>query len=482
MELIDKFIKFEYEENLFDKEIRGIKFWHYIRFSIYDNEILKQKYNLGQGHSNLSGKKFLTKVWYKFRKIPNFILKNPLYGLDQKDILVFNHQRRVKNGNYYDCIYIDEILKNIKKTYYVFEEPYSEKHFKPIRTKNIRYFDYINFIISIKIKAFKFINPNYGALHEADTNDLYLLLNKINKIFDIRVDNDKVFKEIKNLILRYKLSKKYYEKILNKIRPKIIIEVVSYEFSRLLFNELAKKRGIKIIELQHGVMGRYHIAYNFYKKLELETFPEYIFLFGEYWKNNTRFPFKKEKLIVTGFPYFENRSEELTKNSRKNSKKENILFISDGTVGKQFSKLAIKLDKLIDHKKYSIIYKLHPGEYDRWKRTYPWLVNSTFKIVDNNKKDIYHYLSKAEYLIGVSSTVIFEGLGFNLKTFIYKVYGYKYMKYLYENNYAQLVVSAEEIVEGLDSTKNNIENKEFFWKSNSLKSITNNINNTINIS
>ena len=476
MELIDKFLKFEYENDLFNKKIKGFKFWHYIRFSIY-SEILKQKYKTGQAHSNLNGKKFITKVWYKFRQLPNFILKNPLYGLDQKDILVLNHQRRVKNGNYYDCIYTDGILENIKKSYYIFEEPYLEKHFKPIRTKNIRYFDYINFIKATKKRFFKFINPNFGKLCSNDINRLFLLFNAINKAFNVNFDKYKEIKDVENLILNYKISKKYYEKILNKIKPKIIIEVVSYGFSRLLFNELAKKRGIKIIELQHGVMGRYHIAYNFYKKLELETFPEYIFLFGEYWKNNTRFPLKKEKLIVTGFPYFENRSEELIKNSRKNSKKENILFISDGTVGKQFSKLAIKLDKLIDHKKYSIIYKLHPGEYDRWKRTYPWLVNSTFKIIDNNKKDIYYYLSKAEYLIGVSSTVIFEGLGFNLKTFICKAYGYKYMKYLCENNYAQLVVSAEEIVEGLDSNKKNVENKEFFWKPNSLKNIINNINN-----
>ena len=476
MELIDKFLKFEYENDLFNKKIKGFKFWHYIRFSIY-SEILKQKDNSGQGHSDLSDKKFITRVWYKLKQIPNFILKNPLYRLDQKDILVLNHQRRVKNGNYYDCIYTDEILENIKNTYYVFEEPYLGKHFKPIRTKNIRYFDYINFIKAAKKIFIKFINPNFGKLSSNDINRLFLLFNAINRAFNIDFDKYKKIKDVENLILNYNIMKKYYEKILDKIKPKVIIEVASYGFSRFLFNELAKKRGIKIVELQHGIMGKYHIAYNFHRKLELETFPDYIFLFGEYWKNNTRFPLKKEKLIVTGFPYFEGRLEELTKNSRKNNKKENILFISSGAACKQFSKLAIKLDKLIDHKKYNITYKLHPGEYDRWKRTYPWLINSTFKIIDNNKKDIYHYLSKAEYLIGISSTVIFEGLEFNLKTFLYKICGYQCMKDLYENNYAKLVTSAEEIVEGLDSNKNNIENKEFFWKSNSLKNIINSINN-----
>jgi len=479
MELIDKFIKFEYEEDLFNKEIQGVKFWHYVRFSIY-SKILKEKYNFGQAHSNLSGKKFISRVWYKILQIPDFILKNPLFRLNQKDILVLNHQRRVKNGNYYDCIYTDEILENIKNSYYVFEEPYLEKHFRPIRTKNIRYFDYINFIISIKIKAFKFIDPNYGTLREEDINELYLLLNNINKIFDISIDDDKAIKEIKNIILIYRFSKKYYEKILNKIKPKIIIEVCSYGFSRFLFNELAKKRGIEIVELQHGTMGKYHISYNFYKKLELDTFPEYIYLFGEYWKNNTRFPLEKENLIVTGFPYFESRLKELTINNRKRNKKENILFISQGTVGKELSRLAINLNNLIDHKKYNIIYKLHPGEYDRWKNEYPRLKESNIEVIANNKKNIYYYFSKCNFQVGVYSTAIFEGLGFNLKTFIYKIYGYHYMKDLYENNYAQLVISANDIINQLNNDKKNIKNKEFFWKSNSLKNIINNINNIIN--
>ena len=477
MELIDKFIKFEYEEDLFNKEIQGVKFWHYIRVSIY-SDILKQKYYSGQGHSDLSDKKFITRAWYKLKQIPNFILKNPLYRLDQKDILVLNHQRRVKNGNYYDCIYTDEILENIKNTYYVFEEPYLGKHFKPIRTKNIRYFDYINFIKAAKKIFIKFINPNFGKLSSNDINRLFLLFNAINRAFNIDFDKYKKIKDVENLILNYNIMKKYYEKILDKIKPKVIIEVASYSFCRFLFNELAKKKGIKIIELQHGIMGKYSIPYNFYKKMELETLPDYIFLFGEYWKNNTRFSLKKEKLIVTGFPYFESRINKIKSENRKNNRKrENILFISGGFIGSQLSKLAIELDKLIDRKKYNIIYKLHPGEYDRWKKTYPWLVDSSIIIIDNNKKEIYYYLEKSNYQIGVDSTVIFEGLGFNLKTFIYKIYGYQCMKDLYENNYAKLVTSAEEIVGGLEPNKKNIENKDFFWKSNSLKNIIYNLNN-----
>lgn len=473
MELIDKFIKFEYEEDLFNKEIQGVKFWHHIRFSLY-KDIFKQKYKFSQELSDLSGKKFITKVCDRIMLIPNLILKNPLYGLKQRDILVLNCARRIRDGRYYDDIYTDDILKNVNRTYYVLEEPYLEEHFKPIRTENIRYFDYIYFIILIKIIFFKFINPKYGNLCEKDVNELYLLLNNINKIFNVNIDNDRVFKEIKKLILKYKFGKRYYEKILDKIKPKVIIEECHHDFSRYLFNELAKERSIPTIELQHGVMGRYHIAYNFFKKIKLDTFPDYIFLFGEYWKKNTRFPLESDRLIVTGFPYLEKKTmkvQQICKIDKKNI----FLFIS--STGKGLSKMAIKLDNLIDHKKYKIIYKLHPKEYYRWEKKYQCLRYSNIEVIDNNDKDIYYYLSMSTFQIGVGSMAIIEGLRFNLETYIYKGSGYKYMEYLYKNNFAKLVSSAEEVIMHLNNNQRVLQDKNIFWKSNSLKNIINNINN-----
>ena len=115
----------------------------------------------------------------------------------------------------------------------------------------------------------------------------------------------------------------YYLKLLDKVKPKIIIEVVSYSFNNLLINEVAKKYKIPTIELQHGTIGRYHIAYNFKKQIYLPTFPDYIFLFGEYWKNNTRFPISNGKLKVTGFPYFEHKMN-ITKESKYHKLREHL--------------------------------------------------------------------------------------------------------------------------------------------------------------
>jgi len=477
MELIDKFIKFEYTERLFEKKIQGVKIWHYIRGSIY-GKIVKQKYDIGQAHSNLSGKKIITRVWYKLKQIPNFILKNPLYGLDQRDILVLNHQRRVKNGNYYNCIYTDEILKNINKSYYVFEFPYNERHFKPARTRNLKYLDYVKLIRDFKIFYYTNLIKPKIAKYFSKNERKYLksLVKKINEYFELNITNEEFYRSIIYIILKYRFSKKYYEIILNKVNPKILIEVNSYCFNCLLFNELAKKRGIKIIELQHGVIGKYHIAYNFYRKINLDTFPDYIFLFGDFWKKNVNFPITKKQLIVAGFPYMENQLNNYKNHNNRIDNVQNILFISQGTIGKKLSKLAIDLNEIINHKKYKIIYKLHPGEYDRWKREYPWLLNKSIDIIDNNTKDIYYFFQRSKYQVGVCSTALFEGLHFDLTTIIYKVNGHENMEELYKKGYAILVSSAKEIKNNLENYKKVIIDKEFLWKSNSTINIISNIN------
>lgn len=76
------------------------------------------------------------------------------------------------------------------------------------------------------------------------------------------------------------LYSKYYEKIFKKKKPKIIMEQCYYSFHKMVLNEVAKKQKILVVELQHGVMGMGHPAYNILEK-NIASFSDYIFLFSE---------------------------------------------------------------------------------------------------------------------------------------------------------------------------------------------------------
>lgn len=470
MSYIDEFLKFEHDNNLFEMEIQGIKFWHYIRFGVY-GKIVEQKEDRGRAHTSLDGEKKSRRIFLKIKQIPDFILKNPLLFLKQKDLLIFNHQRRVKDGEVFKCIYTDDLLKEINATYYVYEQPHIEFHFKPVETDNLKYMDYITFSASVKKRVMSLFNKNKISSNEI--KDIEEVILRLNNCFNLEMSSKDIIIRVQNIVYNYGIYREYVKKIIKKTKPKAILIVGSYAFIRLILAEVAKEYNIKVIELQHGIMGYYHVAYNFYTKMQLKKFPDYVFLFGQFWKDTTRLPLDDDKTIVTGFPYYESKKSKYQHNKQDETRK-TILFISQGTIGGQLSKIASDLYHLLDQENYRIIYKLHPGEYDRWEKEYPWLKGVGIEVIDNNKHGIYYYFAQASYQVGVYSTAIYEGYGFGLTTIIIKLSGYLSMDYLYSNGYAKLCASAEDVASYLKSNQHNTnieEIKDYFWKSDSINNI-----------
>ncbi|MBO8173586.1 MAG: hypothetical protein H0Z33_17095 [Bacillaceae bacterium] len=465
--IIQKFLDFEKKNNLLNDRIKDIQYWAIIRENIY-NDILNHTHDIGVAHTTYSNRPFIEKIKLVSEFAFNVFINNTLF-LREKDILIMNHPRRVKNGKYFECLYTDQILETIPYSYYVFENTSLEKHLKPAKTKNLKYTDSLNFNFYFSF----FLSKITGGpkLNRFEEEYIKKLITKINNCFNVHFDPDEYLIKIKNQLLMHLLLYKQYERILRKIKPKLIVQVISYERRRKALNSVAKKMKVPTVELQHGVMGKYHIAYNFAERTKVDTFPDYIFLFGEFWKDTTSFPVDDSKIKVVGWPYYEQKANIHRNNVNKNNKKV-ILFISQGTIGKDLSKIAVQISERINTDEYKVIYKLHPGEYARWKTEYPWLKSADIEVIDNNNYDMHYYFAQSDIQIGVYSTALFEGLGYGLKTYIFKLFGHKYMNELYNKNLATLIESPEQFINTLHKEKRNQSIQiEYFWKRNSKQNI-----------
>jgi hypothetical protein len=155
-------------------------------------------------------------------------------------------------------------------------------------------------------------------------------------------------------------------------------------------------------------------------------------------------------------------------NNEKN--KNQILFISQGVIGKYLSEFAYNIAKKLEdcEEKYEIIYKLHPGEYSNWQNNYSYLKKceklANFHIIDSSEISLYELFSKSEYQVGVFSTAIYEGLLFNCKTFIVDLPGSEYMDSLVEKNYVKKIATADEFIDSIANFKTNSYDKDFFFK------------------
>ena len=487
-EICQKIWNLEEKYELNHKEIQDCYPWQLIRMYLYYEITRKTNVFESAQQSSLS---LFDKINSFLPFIKNSILSNPLSGRENVDVLIFDHPRKVIFEDEYQDIYsyfLKETLNQYGKSFETIESPYLNQHFRSnanIKENHVRFND------RILLGSFIHKTRNRGKL--PFTEDEKQFINSVKEdletAFKIEID---LFSIMENHILNFQYDYKKYIELLQRKNPKVVFLVVAYENKALV--AACKKMSIDIIELQHGTISPYHLGYSYPENTmksngeikEIEYFPDKILSFGDYWRNACPFPIDSENIISMGFPYFEENSKTYMKiaedknseegNNQKNEDKQ-ILFISQGVIGKYLSKLAYETaSKINDNKSnnennntqdYNFIYKLHPGEYGTWKENYDYLTKASsefdnFTVIDQSEPPLYELFAESHYQIGAFSTAIYEGLAFNCKTFIIDVPGVEYLDDLIDKNIVKKVKNSKELIDYLkEDEKNEIIFKEY---------------------
>lgn len=473
----DIILSLEKKYDLNHMKIQDTYPWQLIRMYIY-YEIARKIGIFGlaqQGKVNLKDKIFSFIPFIK-----NSLFSNPLKGKYHKDILIFDHPRKTFHKNEFKDIYsyflIEFLqnhnslnqnyssLKNIKNNglnenfnFEVVESPYLNKHYSK-KENYIKYNDniFLGSYFNKKISNFKF--------NQYEEEKIFKIEEDIKNLFNINID---LLYIIKNHIIDFKYQYKKYDKLFKKRRNKYVFIVVAYENPAIV--AAAKDNHVEVIELQHGVISKYHLGYHYLDedKNNIDYFPDKILMFGDYWKKIANYPISEKNLISMGFPYLEENIL-LLENIEKT--KNQILFISQGVIGKYLSKFAYEIGKKLEelNEEYEIIYKLHPGEYSSWQENYEYLKKAeelkNFNIIDNSEISLYELFAKSEYQVGVFSTAIYEGLLFKCKTLLVDLPGTEYLDDLIDNNFAIKIKNADDFIDQLQNFNINNYNKEIFFK------------------
>ena len=409
-ELVQKFIKFEETNSLFDLKYCGVWVWPVIRFRIYSH--IYQVVNGTQvNHPKISGKAVVTSI------LRNGLisLKRGPFFLKPKDTIIINHKRKVINEDgYYECKYTEYLNTS---NAYVLEAPFEEEHLMPsLNTKNVVFLDFILNISRLSAAVASKISPS------TKNEDILIFLKELlEKEFDVKIDNFR--KQVLLAVYKHKSLGFFWHRILNKIRPKHAFVAVAYSDVNLPFIEEAKKFGTKVCEIQHGIMGDTHIAYNFHTKKSHPWFPDEIWVWNKYWAENSHFPIEDEKIRIKGFPFLNRYKDSFTKDD---GKRKMLLFISQGPYSKTILEVAMELNKVIDSEKYYIGFKPHPSEVKSRSDVFCTLEKMGIEILKDS--NIYENFKNAYCQFGINSTALFEGLEFGLKTFVIRSEGSEVME------------------------------------------------------
>lgn len=457
-DIINELLKIEEELDLFNKKIDGVYFWERIRFGVL-NEILRQSGLIGQAHTKIPPT-FFNRLKHVFNATKNVFTKNPFLA-PKSDILFFGHPRRKlgEDKKWHD-IYCDPIIENLGYSYVYFEKPYLGKHLSPAATQKIRYYDLVLLLASL-FRKFKIAKNKFS---KDDVALITKVNDRIRQVFNVDVE---LFAKVSGSILSRKSQVPICRLLLKKINPKLVNIICSYGKENII--DAAKTLNIPIVELQHGFISANHFGYSFPGPQRTKrSFPDYLLTFGDIWNSVADFPISADKVISVGYPYLEKEIKEFS----DIKKKDQVVFISQGTVGKEMSKLAVDLSCKIDPL-YKVIYKLHPGEYSRWRTEYPWLVNSNVMVVEDDSYPLYKIFAESKVQVGVNSTAIFEGLAFGLNTVLIPLgLGLEGMQILLDNKMAVSADSAKDIMNIINKSTNEEQFKiSELFKENSLDNI-----------
>lgn len=464
---IDDFLEIEQKYDLYNKSIDGVRYWMYARIFIFNFSICESGMNLEKIHkrkkySVMEGARLAAGLIY-------YSLFKRSISKKNVDILFLNHERRIRNGQYFECAYTEKLAEHYANNI-TLEKPFEYRHFKPVRTKNLFYLDYIMVKGYLNYEIHKKLNTSqYRRLYGLVKVQMEEPMKALKRAYSWEIEDKKIYELFVEKILLYKGEFKEYYKLIDKLKPKVIVEVVSYCMQNMIINEIAKEKGVPAIELQHGTIYAEHAGYKYGVGVKIDQLPDKIFLFSDFWKKQIQMPIPEENLIATGYPFFEEQKKAYRKIVDGDGRKA-ILFISQGTVGKYLSRLAVEVAQLLPKDGYRIIYKLHPAEYQTWKESYPALKTGDIKVIDQNGS-IYQYFAISDVQVGVYSTAIYEGLGFGLQTLILRVGYYDTMESLVNEGYADYVDCAEDVVEYMNRPNQNHGHDDAFWKENALQNM-----------
>ena len=381
----------------------------------------------------------------------------------QTDICFLAHPRRCLKEGKYECIYTDEIVKKFPNAI-TLERFYEEDHLEPVQSQNIVYMDRAIMEAALySVWKMRFCKKSREKVEKRIYEEINVAMRGI-------LTSEQMMESARRAAgayYRYQYTYKRLKRMLARMKPGIVVEVVSYSQQCMIINEICKELGITTIELQHGWMGKNHLAYNYPAGSVVRQFPDKMYLFGDYYKGDIRCPIPKDKLISVGFPYYERELREYKKHRRTDGRY-TVLFLSQGRFTRSLSAAAAELYKMTDSQKVRIIYKLHPSEYEDWKDIHPVLEGSGVEIVGKGGIPLYDCFRTSDAQVGVYSTTIFEGLGFRLRTFIYRQEFADYLNGLIELGIAELVESASDLWEKIQRKCTADYAVDYFWKENAL--------------
>jgi len=388
MNLTEKFHKMEAEFELFDiGKDEDNQLWDILRYHVFIRYLYPQTglQRLSSDHKR-KRRSIIRLIKEAFKIFFKFI--NPL---DKSESIILTTSRSVNsNGKYYDKAgsSIIEILKN---KIIVLEA---------LASKKCEYNTYYDFSFFYRrLYKSKFINlKDYKKIEVA-----------INSEFG---QNNFTLKEANKVYHNFQADNHFYTTVFKLKNLKSIFICLGNPKAQI---KAAKANDMESFLVQHGVYDFDEIHISYPERINSESnvlFCDKVLTYGTYWGKGINIPTKE---ILSIGNNFYNTKLQLDQDNT-------IIVVSTIIHGEELKYLTKKIARTNLNQKF--VFKLHPNEYQFKDDYLKFFRHTNNVIVVTNEEDIQVLISKAQLIVLIASTVIYEALHLCKKVAVYKKLNY----------------------------------------------------------
>lgn len=431
---IENFLAFEQDHNCNSITVEGVHIWALYRYEIH-NAIKRDTVGRVDGQSSKASKKALLSLALNALRPFNY---------PDVDVLFVSDGRRNKNieTGYFENIYFDELAKKYKSV--ILEHPENYTHMQPNGMNNVYFTDRLAFKTNIAIKLSK-------KLHSPKRKSRELAIRSaFTDIFSALKEDfgpdllEEMIEAMTDRLYYFTITKDYCGKILDKAKPKLIIEMCYYAMECYAMSALGKERGIATAEYSHGFAFPTHTPMQYNPSDRIPELPDAELIYSHCQDDVVHLP-DNIPLVTVGFPFYERVRDQYKAAFPQDD--HTICFISTLAEGEAISRIATELADAIGDE-YHIIYKLHPHEFSYYKERFPWLDNDRIEVIDTTENHIFRYLSQSKYMVATRTASVWEGIGLGCQAILLNLGDTRInMGYFIDEKHVPLVDTAQEIID-----------------------------------
>lgn len=421
--LCERIWKFEKDENAFGFNVCGVWLWQAFRMKYYyqiacAEGIFEQPHYVSANESKWRKLKIaLSYFFYVF-------FRNAFFEavLKRSPIAILEHERQQFHNGAFQDIYSAELKDALKREgtgYVSLRRRFLGEHKISTRQGENRIF----LDVIVLFGAFRRKMPFLSDMTDHDEKMLAGFATRLGMISS-EWSISKV--ALRSEIVRHNALIKVYRLLFRILGTKRLYVVVAYAFPEIV--AAARSLDIEVIELQHGIVNRFHLGYSYpdeclSEPLALAYFPDVIESWGSVWTLNCDLPISRDKIWTSyGWPMRHGPATS-TANHRDAAQ---ITIISQGSIGERICQsVAQLLPKLPSS--LTIKYKLHPSEFGRfltYQQAGEVLADKRVELIE--KGNLSDLLKESGTAVGVYSTGLIEARELGCDVYILPLPGSEY--------------------------------------------------------